>query len=159
MVMGKVVEGVKRLIEPVLREAHIELVDVGYRREGNNWILRIFIDKVGGVRIDDCQAISQRASLLLDDADIIRQPYLLEVSSPGLTRPLKEERDFIRSVGKLIKVRTHKAFANQKTFIGRLRSYQNGIVKIETKEGNILEIPKDSVARANLEIDHTDIRK
>lgn len=150
--MSEVVRAVEELIEPILKEEEIELVDIEYRRRGGKWVLGIFIDKVGGVGIADCQTISQKTSLLLDEADIINQPYFLEVSSPGLTRPLKHERDFVRSIGKLVKVRTRSAIANQRTFIGRLSGYQNKIVKIETREGKILEIPMDNMARANLEL-------
>ena len=95
---------VEKLLEPALEESHIELVDVEYIRE-RNWILRVFIDKEGGVDLNDCQEISEKAGAILDKADIISDNYMLEVSSPGVDRVIKKDKDFIRYTGEEVDVK------------------------------------------------------
>ena len=90
----------ERLIEPVVTELGFELVDVEYVKEGGTWYLRAYIDKPGGITVDDCEAVSRRFSDILDEKDYIEDAYVFEVSSPGLGRPLKKEKDFARSIGR-----------------------------------------------------------
>ena len=89
----------EELITPLIEEHHFELVDVEYVKEGANWYLRAYIDKPGGINVDDCEVVSRAFSDLLDEKDFIDDAYILEVSSPGLGRPLKKDKDFKRSVG------------------------------------------------------------
>ena len=99
---------------------NFELVDVEYVKEGANWYLRIYIDKEGGINIDDCELVSRAVEEKLDAANFIEDAYILEVSSPGLTRPLKKEKDYARSIGKLIDIKTFKPVEKRKDFVGRL---------------------------------------
>ena len=100
-----------------------ELVDVEYVKEGGTWYLRAYIDKPGGITVDDCEVVSRALSDLLDKHDFIEDAYVLEVSSPGLGRPLKKEKDFARSIGEEVDVRTFRAISHQKEFTGILRDY------------------------------------
>ncbi len=148
--MGKVREEVERLVLPILEEEGMELVDIEYKMGKGRGILRLYIDKPGGIKIDDCERLSQRIEPIIDRTDIIRGHYLLEVSSPGLDRPLKREKDFKRFIGRLIKVKTFSPIDNQKRFVGTLKDYKEERVALETKEGKIIEIPIKNIAKANL---------
>ncbi len=152
--MGKVREEVEKLVFPILEEEGMELVDIEYKigRGRGRGILRLYIDKPDGVKIDDCERVSKRIDSILDKSDIIGGRYLLEVSSPGLDRPLKKEEDFKRFIGRLIKVKTFSPIDNQKTFVGTLKDYKEEVVTLEIKEGKIIEIPMKDIAKANLEI-------
>ncbi len=109
---------------------NFELVDVEYVKEGANWYLRIYIDKEGGINIDDCELVSRAVEEKLDAANFIEDAYILEVSSPGLTRPLKKEKDYARSIGKLIDIKTFKPVEKRKDFVGRLKAYDKDTVTI-----------------------------
>ena len=123
------------LLEPILAEFGFELVDVEYVREGSNWYLRVYIDKPGGIFVDDCEAVSRRFSEVLDEKDYIEGSYIFEVSSPGLGRPLKKEKDFERNLDKEVEVRTYRAIDGEKEFIGFLREYDDYSITIEDDEG------------------------
>lgn len=151
--MGKMREEVERLVFPILEEEGMELVDIEYKMGRGRGILRLYIDKPGGVKIDDCERVSKRIDPILDRSDIIGGHYLLEVSSPGLDRPLKREKDFKRFMGRLIKVKTFSPINNQKTFVGTLKDYKEGVVTLETKEEKIIQISLGNIAKANLEIE------
>ena len=153
--MGKVREEVEKLVFPILEEEGMELVDIEYKmgRGRGRGILRLYIDKPDGVKIDDCERVSKRIDSILDNSDIIGGRYLLEVSSPGLDRPLKKEEDFKRFIGRPIKVKTFSPIDNQKTFVGTLKDYKEEVVTLETKEEKIIEIPMKNIAKANLEIE------
>ncbi len=114
-----IVEKVKTLITPIIEGQELELVDVEFKRRGHLQYLRIFIDKPGGgVSIDDCQHVSRECEVLLDIEDIIRTQYVLEVSSPGLDRPLKTIQDYQRFQGRLAKIKTFQSIQGQKKFLG-----------------------------------------
>ena len=123
---------------PVLAEHNFELWDVEYVKEAGTWYLRAYIDKPGGITIDDCEVISRILSDWLDQADFIEDSYILEVSSPGLGRPLKKERDFERSLGEEVEIRLYKALNKQKEFTGILKAYDKETVTIETAEGELV---------------------
>ena len=108
---------------PVLAEHNFELWDVEYVKEAGTWYLRAYIDKEGGIAVDDCEVISRILSDWLDQTDFIEDSYILEVSSPGLGRPLKKERDFERSLGEEVEIRLYKALNKQKEFTGILKAY------------------------------------
>ena len=118
------------ILQPILDEHHFELVDVEYVKEGGNWYLRAYIDKEGGINVDDCEIVSRALGDILDEKDYIEESYILEVSSPGLGRPLKKERDFERSLGKEVEIRTYRAIDKQKEFVGFLKDYNNEEVTI-----------------------------
>lgn len=145
-----VTEKVSSLIMPVIERAGMELVDLEYRKEGSGWVLRIFIDMVGGVTLDDCTEISREVDAILDSEDVIPHQYSLEVSSPGLNRPLKKEADFKRFAGKLAKVKTFEAIGGSRNFKGRIVGCENGVVALNV-DGVVQEIPISMMAKANLE--------
>ena len=128
----------EEFLKPLIEEHHFELVDVEYVKEGSNWYLRAYIDKEGGISVDDCEVISRRLSDWLDKEDFIEDSYILEVSSPGLGRPLKKEKDFVRSVGKQVDIRLYRQRDNQKDFTGILTSYDKDSVTIEGEDGEEL---------------------
>jgi ribosome maturation factor RimP len=148
---SEIVDRVRRIVDPILSSEGMELVDIEYRREGRGWVLRLYIDKDGGVSLDDCTRISQEVGRSLDVEDFIVTPYTLEVSSPGLTRPLKNERDFLRHLHKWIKVKTFEPIGNQRQFKGKLLGFSENRIEMET-EGEIFQISLSNVAKANLEI-------
>ncbi|OKY74555.1 MAG: hypothetical protein BM485_11935 [Desulfobulbaceae bacterium DB1] len=142
---------VGRLIEPILAELGLEMVEVQYRQEQIGWVLRIIIFRDGGVSIDDCARVSREASRLLDVEDLIDQKYHLEVSSPGLDRPLKTERDFSRNLGKKVKLVVDE-LGKQETEIGIIRSVQDGVLALQTLSGEI-SFPLADIKNARLEIE------
>lgn len=153
-----VVSQVTAIALPLLDSLGIELVDIEFRKEGHGMILRLFIDKPGGIMLDDCAAVSRELSELLDVEEVISVEYNLEVSSPGLNRPLTKPADYLRYAGKLVKVRTYEMVADdsgnrRKTFLGQLEGLQDGILHIRLKEGPTAAIPFDKVAKANLEFE------
>lgn len=123
---------------PVLAEHNFELWDVEYVKEAGTWYLRAYIDKEGGIAVDDCEVISRILSDWLDQTDFIEDSYILEVSSPGLGRPLKKECDFERSLGEEVEIRLYKAQNKQKEFTGILKAYDKETVTIETAEGELV---------------------
>ncbi|MCI0454968.1 MAG: ribosome maturation factor RimP [Candidatus Dadabacteria bacterium] len=148
----KVIDSVREILDPLLQEEDFELVDIEYRREGQGWILRIYIDKDGGVTVEDCARISRELGVLLDVNDIIPGKYNLEVSSPGLTRALKKVRDFEKFKGKLVKIKTKTDIQERRIFIGRLLDFVGNVASVEIDE-RIFFIPYDEIERANLELD------
>lgn len=148
----EIVDRVKAVAGSILASEGMELVDVEYRRESVGWVLRLTIDKRGGVTLDDCTRISQEMGRSLDIEDFISNPYHLEVSSPGLDRLLTKERDFIRFSDRRIRVKTINPIGNQRNFKGKLRTCVEGRIEMET-EGGIIEIPLSNIAKANLEVE------
>ena len=140
---------VNRLIEPVLDELGFELVDTEYLSEHGKWVLRIYADGEGGITVDDCAKISKEISALIEARDIFQHEYVLEVSSPGLNRTLKRERDFQKVVGKKIKVKMLHPVKDQKNFTGYLKAYKNGVLYIEIKDKQV-PLPLQEVKKANL---------
>jgi len=143
---------VSALAAHVLADQNMELIDLEYRREGRGWVLRLFIDKEGGITLDDCARASQEIGTVLDVEDFIGTPYSLEISSPGLNRPLKNEKDFIKYRDYLIKVKTFDPIDNRRNFKGKLREISDGRIEMEI-DGGVVTIPLANVAKANLEIE------
>jgi ribosome maturation factor RimP len=148
----EVEHAVSKIVEPIVINHGMELVDVEYRREARGWVLRIYIDKEGGVTLDDCVSVNNEAGPVIDVEDLIQSPYTLEVSSPGLNRALKKERDFERFKGRSVKIRTHDAIGKRRNFRGRLLGCTKGLIQIEVG-GHVLDIPLSNVANANLELE------
>ncbi len=148
--MGEsIMEQVEAIIAPVITEQGLELVDVEYVKEGAHWYLRIYIDKEGGVDIDDCTNVSHLVSEVLDKHDPIAQAYMLEVSSPGLERPLKKDEDFERFTGKLVRVLTKEVYQGYKEFTGYLVGLIEDDIVLEYEKEK-MAIPKAIVDKANL---------
>ena len=152
--MGKapVTQSVIELIEPGLLAKGLELVDVEFKKEGKNWVLRVFIDKEGGVTLEDCQKISRLAGDLIEVEEVIEPAYTMEVSSPGLNRVLKKEKDFIKFSGKKICVQCHAPLNGRKKFTGILKDFKNQSIRLEV-DGQLQIIPINRVAKANLVIE------
>jgi ribosome maturation factor RimP len=158
MVQVNVVDTIQGMALPLITSLGLELVEIEYKCEGRQMMLRIFIDKEGGVTLDDCAAVSKELSTLLDVEDIIPGKFSLEVSSPGLNRPLKSRADYDRYVGKLIKVKTFAATADdagnlRKTFLGKLLGVDGDLILLKLQEGQTASIPFSAVAKANLEFE------
>ena len=152
--MGKVpiAQSVIELIQPALLANGFELIDVEFKKEGKNWTLRIYIDKENGVTITDCQKVSGLVGDLIEVEDFITPGYILEVSSPGLNRTLKKEKDFIRLSGKKISVQCHVPLNGQKKFIGFLTKFKDKSIHLEM-DGQLYSIPLNRVSKANLIIE------
>lgn len=146
MARRRVEDIVTELAEPIVRQHSYELVDVEFIKEGANWYLRIYIDKPNGITIDDCQTVSEELGEKLDKVDPIEQSYFLEVSSPGLERPLKKERDFEKYKGETVEVKLFEAVDGKKIFEGELLGLIDNNVSIKPLKGEDLSFERDKVA-------------
>ena len=149
--MGKtsIYQSVADLIKPTLEGNGIELVDVEYKKTGKIWVLRVFIDKNQGVTVYDCQELSREIEDLIEIHELIDDHYVLEVSSPGLDRPLKKDTDFLRNKGKRIQIKTYSPINNKKENVGTVIDFVNGTLFLEDKK-NILKISLTEIAQAKL---------
>lgn len=143
----------EQLILPILERNQFELVDVEYVKEGTNWYLRAYIDKEGGITVDDCELVAWEMNEILDREDYIDQSYIFEVSSPGLGRPLKKEKDYVRALGKELELHTYQAIEHQKEFYGILKAYDDDTVTILTEEDQELTFQKKALALIRLAYD------
>ena len=125
------------LVMPIIEANNFELVDVEYVKEAGNWYLRVYVDKEGGIAVDDCEVVSRALSDKLDVDDFIEDSYILEVSSPGLGRPLKKEKDFIRSIGKEVDIHLYKSIEKQKEFTGVLKSYSKDDIVLQIEDTDV----------------------
>ena len=138
---------------PVMEKHHFELVDVEYVKEAGTWYLRAYIDKEGGITVDDCEVINRELGDWLDQEDFIEDSYILEVSSPGLGRPLKKEKDFARSIGKEVDIKLYKAVEKQKDYTGVLEAYDKDTVTIGLEDGTRFTFERPSIALIRLAFD------
>lgn len=148
---SKIKQIVEDMVKPFIDENGFELVDVEYVKEGSNYFLRVFVDKEGGIDIDECGRVSEYLSDRLDEKDPITEAYFLEVSSPGAERPLKKPEDVHKAVGKHIYVTTYEPIKGHKEFEGLLQSFDGELVKMRVNQSNV-EIPYAKVASARLAI-------
>jgi ribosome maturation factor RimP len=146
----RIVHAVSRIAESLLPEFGMEMVDVEFRLERGGWTLRIFIDKEGGVTVDDCAGVSRQLGDLIEAEEIIEHAYVLEVSSPGLDRPLRKEKDFIRSTGQWVKIEMARPINKRKNFTGRLARVKDGRVHILVDDRDLFELPIDGIKRARI---------
>ena len=140
------------LILPIVERMEFELVDVEYVKEGSTWYLRAYIDKPGGITVNDCEAVAREMNEILDAEDFISDSYIFEVSSPGLGRPLKKEKDYVRNIGKDVEIRTYRSINRCKDFCGVLKAYDANTVTIET-DGEEMVIEKSDIALIRQAID------
>lgn len=143
----------EELITPILDRMNFELVDVEYVKEGGTWYLRAYIDKEGGITVNDCEAVAREMNEILDREDFVEDSYVFEVSSPGLGRPLKKEKDYIRSMGKEVEIRTYRAINREKEFYGILSAYDENTVTIKTEDGTKMTFEKSDIALIRLAFD------
>ena len=140
-------------ITPILERNNFELVDVEYVKEGSTWYLRAYIDKEGGITVDDCEIVAREMNEILDREDYIEDSYVFEVSSPGLGRPLKKEKDYARSMGKRLEIRTYRAIEHEKEFYGVLTAYDSDSVTITKDDGAEMKFAKSDMALIRLAFD------
>lgn len=148
----EIVAKTEELVTPIIEENHFELVDVEYVKEGANWYLRVYADKEGGINIDDCVLISRALEEKLDEEDFISDAYILEVSSPGLGRQLKKDRDFGRSIGKKVECKLYQAVDKQKEFEGILKDFTEDTVTVGSDEADLV-LDRKNIAVIRLAID------
>ena len=141
------------ILTPIVESRGFELVDVEYVREAGLWYLRAYIDKEGGITVDDCEVVSRELGDWLDKEDFIADSYILEVSSPGLGRPLKKEKDFARSLGKDVEVRLYRPINRQKEFTGALKAYDADTVTLSMEDESELVLEKSDIALIRLAFD------
>ena len=144
------VQKTEAIVEPILQKYQFELVDVEFVKEAGSWHLRVYIDKEGGIAVDDCEVISRKLGEWLDKEDFIDESYILEVSSPGLDRPLKKEKDFARSIGKDVEVKLFKAINKEKEFVGILKAYDEDTVTLEMEDETEMQFKRSDIARIRL---------
>lgn len=140
---------------PLMEEYNFELVDVEYVKEAGNWYLRAYIDKEGGITVDDCEMVSRRLGEWLDETDFIADSYILEVSSPGLGRQLKKDKDFDRSIGKDVEVKLYKPREKQKDYTGILTAYDKtaATLTITMEDGTEVTFQRSEIALIRLAFD------
>lgn len=143
----------EELILPILEKMNFELVDVEYVKEGSTLYLRAYIDKEGGITINDCEAVARQMNELLDREDFIPDSYTFEVSSPGLGRPLKKEKDFVRNMGKEVEIRTYRAIERCKEFRGTLTAFDKESVTIVDETGSPITFSRGDIALIKEAID------
>jgi len=143
----------EEILTSIAEQFAFELVDVEYVKEGSLWYLRAYIDKPGGIAVNDCAEVSRKLSEIMDEEDFIEDSYILEVSSPGLGRPLKKEKDYARSMGQEVEIRTYRAIRKQKEFIGILENYDTDTVTITYEDGEQEIFQKNDIALIRLAFD------
>lgn len=143
----------EELMIPIVTEFGFELVDVEYVKEAGTWYLRAYIDKPGGITVDDCEAVSRKFSDILDEKDYIEDTYIFEVSSPGLGRPLKKDKDFQRSLGEEVEIRTYRPIDRQKEFVGELKAYDKESVTIVYEDDTEQTFQRQEIALIRLALD------
>jgi ribosome maturation factor RimP len=144
-----VIQEVTGIIEPILEEMGFELIDIEYLSEHGRWILRLFLDKEGGITLDDCAKASREIGDLIDIKDVISHEYVLEVSSPGLNRRLKRDKDFLQAIGQKIRVKMAVPVEGRRNFTGYLRDFKEGMLNLETAATLVL-LPLKDIERANI---------
>ena len=146
----RIVNEISPLAESLLHEFGMEMVDLEFLFENGRWILRVFIDKEEGVTVDDCASISRELSDLLEAKNIIDYPYVLEISSPGLNRPLRKESDFVHSIGKMVKLKMTRPINKRRNFTGRLIDVRGGIISLLVDDINLVKLPLKEIDKARL---------
>lgn len=146
-----IAQRVRDIVEPFARQLGLELWDVVYKKEGSQWYLRIFIDKDGGVSVDDCVDMTRLITKPLDEADPIAQSYMLEVSSPGIERELKADSHFEKYVGSRVMLRTIRPVNGVRDFAGVLAAYDSGVISLKTDSGELMQVQKKEASFVKLD--------
>lgn len=149
----KITDKIEALSEDILSKNGLELVDIEFKKEGNNKVLRLYIERIEGrVNLDDISNVTRLISDMLDEEDIIEEEYILEVSSPGVNRVIKKEKDFIKFTGRKIDVALFKSVDGRKKFSGILEGYEDGKVLVLVDDNHMV-IPKEDISKVNLSFD------
>jgi ribosome maturation factor RimP len=151
--MSNLQEQIQRLLDPILDSLGLTLWNLEFRKEGPQWLLRIYIDREpGGATLDDCETVSRDLGTVLDVEETIPHAYTLEVSSPGLDRSLTKPEHYRRSLGKQIRIKTYRAINNQKVFRGTLAGLEDAVAVLEAESGEVLRISLENISKASLEV-------
>jgi len=150
--MTEPLEQIVQIAQPILDKYGAELVDINLTKSPHRPLLRILVDKEGGITLDECSDINSELSDILDECDIIRGSYILEVSSPGLDRPLKEKKDFVKVIGRELNLHTKESVGGKSFFQAILDSVDEEFIILKSKDGQILRIPYENIHKANLQI-------
>ena len=145
----EILQAVSNIIEPVINDLGYELLDLEYIMERGRWVLRVYIDKEGGIGVNDCVIVSKEVSPILDVEDPIDGSYILEVSSPGLNRPLTKERHFVWAIGKKVRIKTDLPIEGRRNFKGLLEDFRDGTIYLNI-DGKIFSLSYDNIEKANL---------
>jgi ribosome maturation factor RimP len=145
-----------KLIEPILEPEGIELVEVEFKPEAGRWVLRLYIDTFRGVTLDDCELVSRQVSAMLDMKDPIEQAYTLEVSSPGVNRVLRREKDFVAHAGSPVRIRTRRKVGGQRNFQGTLKGVENSMIILDV-DGERIDIDPDDIEKARLDLPDSEL--
>lgn len=148
---NQILEQVEKLSGPVLQEHQAELVDLQWVHEHGSWVLRFFLDKAGGITLDDCASLSDHIGRVLDETDVIPQSYSLEVSSPGVYRPLKKEKDFLKYKGQPVDITLFAPLNGRRHFKGTIEGFQNGVLALKDIDGASFSLPLADMAKVNLD--------
>ena len=143
----------EEILLPILEKHGFELWDVEYVKEGSNWYLRAYIDKPGGIMVDDCEVVSRELSDILDEKDFIDEAYTLEISSPGLGRPLKKDKHLEKSIGEEVEIRTFRPINHEKQFEGILKSFDDKELTIALNDEQELTFARTDIALIRLALD------
>lgn len=147
------IDRIKDVIIPVLEEEGVELVDLIYRREAGRQVLRLLVDKDGGIMLSDCVRLNESISRVLDETNVITEGYVLEVDSPGIDRWFTGKKDYERSEGRIVRVTLKEAILDKKEYIGRLEGILEDSIKVDVKKKGIIDIPFDKIVRARQEVE------
>jgi len=147
------IDKIREIIIPVLQEENAELVEIIYRREAGRQVLRLLVDRDGGIRLADCARLNEKISQVLDERDIIQESYVIEVDSPGIDRPFKTKRDYERAIRRLVRVTLSERIQDKKEYIAKLEEVSDIGVKIDVKKKGIIEIPFEKIVRAREEVE------
>ena len=153
MLYMDVIDRITEILTSIAEKKNTIIVDVTYKKEGRTMVLRVLMDKKGGITIDECAEINNDLSVILDEEGIIDDHYVLEVSSPGLDRLLRKPKDFHWAVGKPIKATTYAPIEGNNVFRGRLLGIDESNIVVESEDGLKSEIPLDKIAKAKVDID------
>lgn len=151
MNVSQMLEKLEALVRPLLEPNNVELVDLSFQKEHETWVLRLLMDKPGGITLDDCGIWGDRVGTLLDETDLISQAYTLEVSSPGVDRPLKKLSDFIRFSGERVAIKLFSPIDGQKNFHGTLLGADEENIRIQLDDHREISLPRNQVAKAKLD--------
>ena len=142
---------IKNIVSNILSDNGIELADITYKREGHTRVLRILADKEGGITIDECARMNEIISEALDKEDFIEENYLLEISSPGLDRPLKTKKDFLRVKGKKIRIHTYESIDDKREFVGVLEAVEDDNITVSDENAKLTKVPLDKISKATFD--------
>lgn len=144
---------IKGIISPVLQNEGCELVEMAFRKEAGRQVLRLLVDREGGIKLSDCVRLNQKISQVLDERNVIIEPYMVEVDSPGIDRWFTAKRDYERAKGRMVRVTLNEAILDKKEYIGRLEDISEDSIKIDVEKKGIIGIPFTKIVRARQEVE------